>query len=473
LLIALAFANVAFIPIEPTPSPLVLAFAFGLALVTGLVFGAAPAWLATRTDPMDALRGAGRTTGDQASFTRVALLVVQAAVSVVLVAGSLMLARSLGNLQQQDFGFRVDGRVLVSLNRPPATYTPEKLATLYRDVEARLTGMPGVRGAGLALYNPLTNNWGELVLVAGHPAPKPGEAGGASWDRVSADYLRNLGVQLVRGRHFSATDNESSEHVAVVNEGFVRRFFKSGEEPLDQHFGLNLPENVNTYRIVGIVRDAKFAGFGFDRPAQPMFYVPLAQTVDYADAGMRRLEAASHFAGGLLLVTDLPPATLEPELKRVLGAADPNLTITNVRTMKQQIEGVFDQPRAVASLAGLFGVVALVLAAIGLYGVTAYSVAQRTNEIGIRMALGADRGSVVGMVLRSAFKRVAVGLLLGLPLAVGVGYLLSAQLYGVRFWDPLALAVGACSLGLCGFIATIIPATRAASTSPIRALRSE
>jgi predicted permease len=473
LLLALAFAGTTFLPIDTYPSPIVLAFAFGLALVTGILFGAAPAWLATRTDPMDALRGAGRSTGDPSSVTRKVLLVVQAAVSVVLVAGSIMLARSLGNLENQDFGYEIRGRVLVALNRPPATYTGEKLAALYRDVEERLNRLPGVRGAGLALYNPLTDNWGELVLVAGHPAPKPGEQAGASWDRVSAQYLQNLGVKLARGRHFTAADNETSELVAVVNEAFVRRFFKSGEEPLDQHFGLNLPENVNTFKIVGIVRDAKFAGFALDRPARPMLYVPLAQTVNYANPLMRRIESASHFVRGILLVTDLPPATIEPELKHALAGADPNLTVTSVRTLQEQVDRSFDQQRAVASLAGLFGLVALVLAAIGLYGVTAYMVAQRTNEIGIRMALGAGRAKVIGMVLQGAFRRVVFGLVLGLPLAVGAGYLLSAQLFGVKYWDPLALAVGALSLATCAFVAAIVPARRAASISPIRALRTD
>jgi predicted permease len=471
LLLALAFAGAAFVPIDTNPSPMVLAFAFGLALVTGILFGAAPAWFATRTDPIDALRGAGRSTGDRSSLTRKALLVVQAAVSVVLVAGSMMLARSLGNLENQDLGYEIDGRVLVALNRPPATYAPDRLAALYRDVEERLSRIPGVRGAGLALYNPLTDNWGELVLVAGKPEPKPGEQAGASWDRVSANYLQHLGVKLARGRFFTAADNETSESVAVVNEAFVRRFFNSDEDPIDRRFGLDLPENVNTYRIVGVVRDAKFAGFALDRPARPMFYVALAQTVDYENALMRRLESASHFVRGILLVTDLPPATIEPEVTRALAAADPNLTVTSVRTLQQQLDRSFDQQRAVASLAGLFGIVALVLAAIGLYGVTAYTVAQRTNEIGIRMALGAGRRNVVGMVLQGAFRRVAFGLALGLPLAVGAGYLLSSQLYGVQFWDPLALGVGALSLAGCAFVAAIIPAGRAASISPIRALR--
>jgi predicted permease len=376
-------------------------------------------------------------------------------------------------LESQDFGFEIPGRVLVSLNRPPAAYTPEKLAALYRDLEDRLARLPGVQGAGLALYNPLTDNWGELVLVAGHPAPKPGEQAGASWDRVSANYLQQLGVKLVRGRYFSAADSDTTENVAIVNEAFVRRFFKSDEDPIDQHFGLDLPENVGTYRIVGVVRDAKFAGFALDRPARPMFYVALAQTARYTNPIMQRLELQSHFVRGLLLVTTTPTGTLEPQVIRALADADPNLTVTSVRTLQQQVDRSFDQQRAVASLASLFGIVALVLAAIGLYGVTAYTVAQRTNEIGIRMALGADRTSVVQMVLRGAFRRVVAGLVLGLPLAIGAGRLLAAQLYGVSFWDPLALGVAAVSLGACAFVAAIIPATRAASIPPMNALRTE
>jgi predicted permease len=473
LLLSLAFAGATMLPIDTSPSPLVLAFASALALATGIVFGAAPAWFATRTDPIEALRGAGRTTGDHSSFARRALLVVQATLSVVLVAGSTMLARSLGNLEGQDFGFEIDRRVLVALNRPPATYTADKLAALYRAVEERLTRVPGVEGAGLALYNPLTDNWGELVLVAGKPLPAPGQQAGASWDRVSANYLQHLGVRLARGRYFTTADNETSENVAVVNEAFVRRFFTTDEDPIDRHFGLNSPENVSTFRIVGIVRDAKFAGFALDRPARPMFYVPLAQTVDYKDELMKRIEFQSHFVRGLLLVTNLPPGTLEPQVKRALAEADPNLTVTSVRSLQEQVERSFDQQRAVATLAALFGAVALVLAAIGLYGVTAYSVARRTNEIGIRMALGADRGMVIGIVLRGAFRRVIAGLVLGAPLAVGAGYLLSAQLYGVSFWDPAALGVAGASLAAVALVACIVPAARAAAIAPMTALRAE
>jgi predicted permease len=473
LLLALAFQSARFLPISTAPSLLVLGFAFVVALITGVIFGAAPAWFATRTDPADALRGSGRGNSDRSSFARKALLIVQATFSVVLVAGATMLARSLNKLEHQDFGYQVQGRVVVAINNPPASYSQAKLAALYRQMEERINRLPGVQGSGLATYNPLTDNWGELILVAGHPLPKMEDESGASWDRVSADYLKNFGVSVLRGRGFSAADNENSELVAVVNEAFVKRFFKSNEEPLDQHFGIDLPENAGTFRIIGIVRDAKFAGWGLSRPARPMFYVPLAQTVNYKHELLAKIEQRTHFISGIMLVTNATPGALEPLLTRALAEVDPNLTITSVRTMQQQVDLTFNQERAVASLAGLFGVVALLLAAVGLYGVTAYTVAQRTQEIGIRMALGADRVNVVRMVLAGASKRVLAGLILGVPLAIGAGRLISAQLYGVSSWDPLALGIAAAALAVSAFFAAVIPARRAASISPMKALRME
>jgi predicted permease len=473
LLLALAFHSAHFLPISASPSLMVLAFAFGLALVTGIIFGAAPAWLATRTDPAEALRGSGRGTRDRSSFTRKALLVAQATMSVVLVAGATMLARSLNKLEKQDFGFRVQGRVEVDMNSPPASYTQPQLAALYRQLEEKLRHLPGVEGAGLAMYNPLTDNWGELIMVAGHPAAQLNGESGASWDRVSADYLQNLGVPVLRGRAFTLADNETSAPVAIVNEAFVRRFFKSDEDPLAQHFGMDVPELAGTFSIVGVVRDAKFAGFALNQPARPMFYVPLAQNVAYTNEMMQKLELRSHFIGGILLVTNLSPGALETQVTKIFAGLDPNLTINSIRTMQQQIELSFDQERATAGLASLFGIVALVLAAIGLYGVTAYTVAQKTNEIGIRMALGADRPKVIRLILRGAFKRVLFGLILGLPLAIGAGRLISAQLYGVSSWDPVALGLAIGALAICSFFAAIIPATRAASISPMNALRIE
>jgi len=449
-----------------------LGFAFGLAMVTGIIFGAAPAWFATRAHPVEALRGAGRSTRDNTSVARKALLIVQATLSVVLVAGATMLARSLGNLEHQDFGFKTQNRVMVALDSPPTTYTQPQLASLYREIETQLKAVPDIEQEGLALYNPLTDNWGELILVEGHPPPKAGDEAGSSWDRVTPGYFQAIGQPVLRGRGFTDADNETAAPVAVVNEAFVRRFFPK-EDPLEKHFGMDLPELAGTFRIVGVVRDAKYAGWGLYRPAMPMFFVPLAQFVNYKDTMVLRIETQSHFVGGMALLTHDSPGAVEATLTKMFASIDPNLTIIRVVTMQQQVDAVFSQERAVAGLASLFGLVALVLAAVGLYGVTAYSVAQRTNEIGVRMALGAGRTRVVQMVLSGAFRRVAIGLLLGVPLAIGAGKIIAGRLYGVASWDPVALGVAAGSLGACALVAAVIPAIRAAGISPMEALRME
>ena len=469
-IVALAFPNASYLPFRTTPSLPVLAFALGLSLVTGVVFGVAPAWLAARRDPVEALRGAGRSTRDHASLSRKALLVVQATLSVVLVAGAAMLARSLGNLERQDFGFRNDGLTGVTLNPPPSSYSQERLQALYRDLEDRLRRVPGIERAGLALYAPLTDNWGELIFVDGHPPPRFQQESASSWNRVSAGWFETVGQPVLRGRGITGADTGSTENIAVVNETFARRFFP-GEEPLDRYFGIDVPANARTYRIVGVVRDAKYTQP--TRPVRAMFFVPLAQTAKYQHELLQMVESRSHFIGAVMLRTHLGPGALEPLLRKAFAEADPNLTVVRLRTMQEQIALGFSQQRAVASLAGLFGAVALILAAVGLYGVTAYTVVQRTGEIGIRMALGANAGGVLRLILASAFRTAGIGLALGIPLAVGAGRLMSAQLYGVTGSDPFALAAAVAGLAGCAFAASIVPALRAASIDPMSALRTE
>jgi len=472
LLVGLAFRNSPIMAIQTTPSVVALAFVVAVSLLTAMLFGAAPAWFAASTDPIDALRGSGRSGGRHSSGARTALLILQATLSVVLVAASTMLARSLVNLQRQNFGYRVGGRVIASLKALPSRYPPQQLATVYRDIEQRLAKLPGTRGVGLALYNPLAGNWTAPVVVAGHPQMPSNEAT-VSWNRVSADYLQNLGVTLVHGRLFTTADNENAPPVAVVNESFARRFFKDDEDPIDQHFGVERAENAGTFRIVGIIRDAKFAQFGLNRPARPMFFVPLAQRIAYKAAYNRMMEERSHFMRGILLLTDSSPGDLEPLLRKTLAEADDNLTVMNVRTIEQQIDLAFDRERAVASLAGVFGVIALLLAAVGVYGVSAFLVARQTHEIGIRMALGAGRAKVIALVLRRAFQCVAAGLVVGVPLTTGAARLMAAQLFGVAVWDPLALTVAGGSLAACTLMAALIPARRAAAIAPMDALRTE
>jgi predicted permease len=465
----LASRSAPFLPIGTTPSINVLAFTFGLVLLSGIVSGTSPAWLATRSDPAQVLRGTGRNSNYHSGFATKSLLVVQAMLSVVLVADAALLARSVHKLETQDLGYPTEGRVLATLNSPPASYSLPRLTALYRQIDERLHRLPGVQGTGLAMYNPLTAAWRSLIVVAGHPAPKLAMEETAAWDRVSADYLQNLGVTVVRGRGFSTADPETSEPVALVNQAFARQFFKKGEDPLDGHFGLYSPPK---YRVVGIVKDAKFVDWSLWQAA-PMCFVLLGQHVEFEDEEPKSVEARSHFISGIMLVTKMSPGVLEPLLRKALAEVDSSLTITTVMTMQQQVEASFDQERTVAALANLFGTIALLLAAVGLYAVTTYSVAQRTGEIGVRMALGARRAEVLRFVLRGAFRRVVAGLLLGLPLAVAAGYLISSGLYGVRPWDPLALAVAAGSLAFSAFVAAIVPAGRAAAIEPMEALRME
>src|SRR5580658_7066187 len=246
LLLALAFHSAHFLPISTMPSLVVLGFAFGLALITGVIFGAAPAWFATRTDPADALRGTGRGNTDRSSFARKALLVTQATFSVVLVAGATMLGRSLNKLEHQNFGFEIPNRVEVEVLQPSSDRPATGMIARYRQLEDTLNHLPGVQRADLAMYNPLTDNWGELIMVAGHPPGQMHQESGASWDRVGANYLQDLGVPLIRGRYFTPADNETTAPVAVVNQAFVKRFFKNGEDPIDHHFGLDIPELAGT-----------------------------------------------------------------------------------------------------------------------------------------------------------------------------------------------------------------------------------
>lgn len=470
VVLALAFHSAHFVPISASPSLPVLAFAFGLSLLTGVLFGTAPAWFASHTDPVEALRGANRSTRDSSSLPQKALLIFQATISVVLLAGAGMLTRSLNNLEHQNFGFALNNRVTVQMNQPLATYSPEHLNSLYRALQERLMRVPGVERASLALYTPFTDNWGDGIVVEGHPPPRLDEDTGASWDRVSPGYFGTVGQHLVRGRGITNQDNEHSRPIAVINETFARKFFKN-EDPIGKHFGMDLLENAGSYEIVGIVGDAKYTDP--DKPVRPMFFVPLAQHIDYKLETMQTGETRSHFINGAVLVAHGDLGKLELQLRKAFSEVDPNLTIINIQTMQQQVDMNFDQQRAVARLTGLFGIIALILAAVGLYGVTAYTVARRTSEIGIRIALGADRMNVVRLVLRGAFLQIVIGLAIGIPMAIGAGRLIASQLYDVRSWDPVALSFAVFSLALCALIATIIPAQRAAAIDPMNALRTE
>jgi predicted permease len=476
-IVALAFHNAHYIPIDATPSLPVLAFAFLLSLLTGALFGTAPAWLTSHADPAEALRGANRSTRDRSSLSQKVLVIVQATLSVVLLTGAGLLTRSLMKLQHQDLGYQTDHRVVVSLTAPYSSYTAPQLDAMYRELQDRLSHIPGVERAALAQYAPLQDNWGELVIRQGHPMPNLNGANfreiGSSWDHVSTGYLEALGQQIVRGRSITEQDTLSTVNVAVVDETFVHYFFKPGEDPIGAHFGLDVPQASSTYEIVGVVRNAKYRDLTNRDEPSAMFFVPLAQRVHYPVPIMQSIDDSTHFIEGAILQLHGSMDGLEAQVRNVLSDVDPNLTLLGVRTLQDQVDSNFDQQRVVAQMTGLFGILALVLAAVGLYGVTAYTVERRTSEIGVRMALGADKGNVIRLVLRGAFAQIVMGLLIGIPASIACSRLIAGQLYQVKGWDPLVLGGSVIALAFCAFIASIIPAQRAASINPVKALRTE
>jgi predicted permease len=470
LIVALTFHGAQLVPIDAQPSLPVLAFAFGLSLLTGVLFGTAPAWFTSRGNPVEALRGANRSTRDSATLPQKILVVVQATLSIVLLAGAGLLTRSLRNLEHQSFGFETDHRVSIVMNEPPASYTEPQLNALYRELQDRLARIPGVQRAALALYTPYIDNWGELIVPQGHGVPQMDDNSNSSWDRVSPGYLETMGQPVLRGRSISEEDTSTTRSVAVVNETFAKRFFPD-QDPMGKHFGLDMPEYNTAYEIVGIVRDAKYSNPS--RPPHPMFFAPLAQHVTYDQPVMALVDHRSHYITGAVVELRGSAEGLESLVRKAFTEVDPNLTIIDIQPMQQQVDSNFDQQRAVAQMTGMFGILALVLAAVGLYGVTAYTVERRTSEIGIRMALGADRSSVVRLVLRGAFRQVLIGLIIGIPISIACGRLIAAQLYQVKSWDPLVLAGSIAALGFCALVASVIPAQRAASINPVQALRTE
>jgi predicted permease len=457
------------VPVNPTPSAPVLLFALGISVITGVAFGIAPAWITSLADPIEALRGANRAAAGSHGALRTpwaqkTLAVVQAAVSLVLLSAGAMLGQSLRNREHQNFGFDTNGRYLVGIDPRLSGYRQEQLVPLFREIEDRLQSIPGVRAVGGVLEAPLNGwVWPHDIHVEGQAE----EEGSSGWTRVTPGFFETLGDKIVMGRPISDEDNANTRPVAVVNETFAKRFFGKGN-PVGQHFGPVREKNVGMYEIVGVASDVDFGdGLG------PMYFLPEAQSTQFADPESEEREVSSHYLYDVVIWAPGKPPGLLIELKSALANIDPNLVMHNVQSYSDVIRADFAQQNMIASLTLLFGAVGLVLAAVGLYGVTAYGVEQRTSEIGVRMALGANRGSVLAMVLREAFSQVGVGLALGIPGAIGAGHLIASQLFGVRPWDPLMLSGAALLLVLAALTAAIIPARRATRVDPMVALRCE
>ena len=451
-------------PVDVAPSLPVLLFALGLSILTGIIFGIAPAWMTSHAEPIEALRGVNRSLGRNRQWTQKTLVIGQAALSLVLLSAAAMLGQSLRNRERQNFGFETTGRYLASVDPKDSGYKQEQLVPLFREIEDCLRAIPGVRSVGSVLEAPM-NGW-----VLHHDIRfegKPEDHGSAGSTRVTPGFFETLGDKIVMGRAMTDEDNADTRPVVVVNQAFAKRFF-ADESPIGRHFGPVPEKNAGMYEIVGVASNMNFAG-----GIEPMYFLPEAQSTQFDDPEAEEREVWSHYLYNVAIWAPGNPPALGAQVKKALTNVDPNLVTSGFQSYSQVIHADFAQQNMIASLTSLFGALALVLAAVGLYGVTAYGVEQRTSEIGVRMALGANRTSVLALVLRGAFGQIGIGLALGIPAAIGAGRLISSQLFGVTPWDPLMLSVATLLLLITALIAAVIPARRAASADPMHALRTE
>jgi predicted permease len=474
MILRLVFLNpISSVPIEASPSLPVLLFALGVSLLTGICFGVAPAWVSSHAEPLDALRGTNRSVSGRTSLPQKTLVVTQAAISLVLVSAAVMLSQSLRNMEHQSFGFETKDRIIAWIDGPLASYQVNQLENLYERMQERLQRIPGVRSVGMMQWAPMSgDNWNTSIRVEGKPEPHEGDNSVSNDVRVMPGFFDTIGNRIIMGRPITEQDTASSRKVAVINEAFAKKFFK-GENPLGKHFGTAEMKHAGDFEVVGVAADIRYIPWDMKKPIDAMYFVPEAQTVKWDTPGAINGETRSHYLSHIVLWAPGNPPDLETKVRRALAEIDPNLTVTVMKSYEDALAFDFSQQELMAKLTSLFGGLALVLAAVGLYGVTAYTVERRTNEIGIRMALGADRLSVVKMVLRGAFLQVGIGLFIGIPAAIVAGHAMASQLFYVQPWNPLILIGAAALLGLAALLAAVVPSQRAANVEPMQALRAE
>jgi macrolide transport system ATP-binding/permease protein len=468
-LLALAFPEQQNMPIHASPSLLVIGFAFALSLFTGVLFGLAPAIMAARAQPAEALRSNARTTAHGASLLQRALVVLQAGLSLVLLVAAGLFAQSLNKAEGVDMKLNATNRYIAHINPQAAGYKNTEVEPLYQTIEDRFHAIPGVLKVGLATYTPMEeNNWGSGVKVQGDPDLNKG----ASWVKGTSEYFDSVGTHVVMGRGFTSQDRLNGLPVAVVNQEFAKQFFGK-RNPIGHRFGFSGPGHAGmdgAHEIVGVVEDTTYTSVYWKDHA--MYFLPLTQLAGSAnDPNFPIDKDQSMYAGALVIQTAHPIPGFEKTVGDTLASINPNLTIVKFQTFQQQIDDRFIEERLIARLTSLFGLLALLLAAIGLYGVTSYTVVRRTPEIGIRMALGAQRIRVVGLVMRGAMLQALTGLAIGIPVSIFCVRYVKSQLYEITSVNTAVMAGAIGVLALAAFIAGMIPARRAASINPVQALR--
>jgi len=447
-------------PVKPHLNAPVLAFTIVITVIAGILFGLAPAFSAGRTDLAGSLKAGMRSlTGDRKRVSAThSLIAAQIAISLVLLVGANLLARSLLNLEKQPLGFVQDHVLLVGISPRLANYKLENVAELYRNLYTRFSTLPGVRAVSVARYSPMSGSSSTHNATIEGRVKKPGEDLQVESIPVAPSFVEAMGMTLLQGREIGLKDVPGATEAAMVNEAFVRAFFP-GQNPLGHRFGYGEPPS-KYYEIVGVLRDAQF--HDVKEKINPITFPALMQDTTQ-DA----------LSSSIVLRTSGDPASMAATARQAVADVDPNLPVTGTRTLSNQIASTFDVERIAAELVSFFGGLALLLACVGLYGVVAQSVSRRTNEFGIRLALGAQSADILWMVLRNTMALLAAGLAVGIPASLAATQLLKSQLYGVGAADAVSFAIAAFILGSIAIVAGLLPARRAASVDPSVALRYE
>jgi predicted permease len=436
---------------------LALSVTLGLSLATGILFGIVPAWQATRTEVNTAPEDTGHATaGRHRMWLGKGLVIFQIALSTVLLIGAGLFVRTLANLGHRPLGFRTDHILLFRLSPPRSRYPDANMVVLYRQLEEMLAAIPGVQSVAMSNIAIVGDGHsGSTFHRSGTPTSKnekPVQTNG-----VGADFFRTMGIPVLAGRSFNARDTATTPRVALVNQALVRQFYPH-EDPIGQTFDTDADEAGGPVQIVGVVADTRYADLRSETP--PTFYVPYQQR---PRSGRMMVE----------LRTAAEPGSVLSQVRRVVESVDRDLPLIGVRTMTEQVQATMSGERIFAQLTSGFGILALVLACIGIYGITAYTVARRTSEIGIRMALGAQAAQVLGMVLREVSWLALAGVTVGVGCALWLARFLRTMLYGLQPSDPLTLTSAAALLIIIALVAGFGPARRASRVDPVSSLRHE